>query len=590
MIEGKILKVSGPLVIAEGMREANMFDVVRVGEKRLIGEIIEMHGDRASIQVYEETAGIGRGDVVVSTGAPLSVELGPGLLTTIYDGIQRPLEAMVKKCGSNITKGIDEPALDRSRRWHFEAARKFGDTVSAGDVYGTVQETDVLTHKIMVPPGKKGTVVELRSGDFKVTDRIGKIKLEDGTIEDITLMQKWPVRVARPYAQKLPPVEPMISGQRVIDALFPIAKGGTACVPGPFGSGKTVVQHQLAKWSDVDLVVYIGCGERGNEMTDVLREFPELTDPRTGKSLMERTVLIANTSDMPVAAREASIYTGITIAEYYRDMGYSVAVIADSTSRWAEALREMSGRLEEMPGEEGYPAYLTSRLAQFYERAGKVVCLGGEGRMGALSAIGAVSPQGGDISEPVTQATLRIVKVFWGLDSSLAYRRHFPAINWLNSYSLYRDRLHDWFCEHVSKEWTENTARLLKTLQIENDLEEIVKLVGMDALSADDRITLEVARSIREDFLQQNAFEEDDSYTPLEKQAALINLIFAFEDKARVAVAAGVDAERIASLEVRETIGRAKAVPFEEYRQTYAKIEAELTAQMDALIAKAEEA
>ena len=586
MVEGKILKVSGPLVIAEGMREANMFDVVRVGEKRLIGEIIEMHGDRASIQVYEETAGIGRGDAVVSTGAPLSVELGPGLLTNIYDGIQRPLEAMVAKCGSNITKGIDEPALDRNRRWHFEAALQFGAEVSAGDVYGTVQETEVLTHKVMVPPGKKGTIVELRSGDFRVTDRIGKIKLDDGTIEDITLMQKWPVRVSRPYAQKLPPAEPMISGQRVIDALFPIAKGGTACVPGPFGSGKTVVQHQLAKWSDVDLVVYIGCGERGNEMTDVLREFPELTDPRTGKSLMMRTVLIANTSDMPVAAREASIYTGITIAEYYRDMGYSVAVIADSTSRWAEALREMSGRLEEMPGEEGYPAYLTSRLAQFYERAGKVVCLGAEGREGALSAIGAVSPQGGDISEPVTQATLRIVKVFWGLDSSLAYRRHFPAINWLNSYSLYRDRLNDWFRDHVSKTWMENTSRLLKTLQIENDLQEIVKLVGMDALSADDRMTLEVAQSIREDFLQQNAFEEDDSYTPLDKQAALIELIFSFEDKARRAIAAGVEIDRIAELSVREQIGRAKAVPYENYKAEYEKIDAELTRALDDLVSK----
>ncbi len=584
MVEGKIVKVSGPLVIAEGMREANMFDVVRVGEKRLIGEIIEIHGDRASIQVYEETAGIGRGDVVVSTGAPLSVELGPGLLTNIYDGIQRPLEAMRERCGSNITKGIDEPALDRTKRWHFTPALKFGDMVQAGDIYGTVEETEVLTHKIMVPPGKKGMVVELHEGDFRVTDRIGKLKLEDGTIEEIFLMQKWPVRVSRPYATKLPPVEPMISGQRVIDALFPIAKGGTACVPGPFGSGKTVVQHQLAKWSDVDLVVYIGCGERGNEMTDVLREFPELTDPRTGKSLMMRTVLIANTSDMPVAAREASIYTGITIAEYYRDMGYSVAVIADSTSRWAEALREMSGRLEEMPGEEGYPAYLTSRLAQFYERAGKVVCLGSEGREGALSAIGAVSPQGGDISEPVTQATLRIVKVFWGLDASLAYRRHFPAINWLNSYSLYRDRLSGWFSEHVSKSWMDNTARLLKTLQVESDLQEIVKLVGMDALSADDRLTLEVAQSIREDFLQQNAFEEDDSFTQLDKQAALISLIFSFGDKAQKAIEAGADIQKLSDLPVREKIGRAKAVPYAEYKKAYAAIDAEITEQIDALV------
>ena len=587
MIEGKILKVSGPLVIAEGMREANMFDVVRVGEKRLIGEIIEMHGDKASIQVYEETAGIGRGDKVVSTGAPLSVELGPGLLTNIYDGIQRPLEAMRVRCGSNITKGIDEPALDRTRVWHFEAMREFGDKVKAGDVLGTVQETEVLTHKIMVPPNVNGTVVELRSGDFKVTDRIGKIKLDDGTMMDITLMQKWPVRVSRPYAEKLPPVEPMISGQRIIDALFPIAKGGTACVPGPFGSGKTVVQHQLAKWSDVDLVVYIGCGERGNEMTDVLREFPELTDPRTGKSLMMRTVLIANTSDMPVAAREASIYTGITIAEYYRDMGYSVAVIADSTSRWAEALREMSGRLEEMPGEEGYPAYLTSRLAQFYERAGKVVCLGSDARQGALSAIGAVSPQGGDISEPVTQATLRIVKVFWGLDASLAYRRHFPAINWLNSYSLYRDRLDGWFSENVSKSWMTNTARLLKILQEESDLQEIVKLVGMDALSPEDRLKLELAQSIREDFLQQNAFEDTDSFTELDKQAALIELIFSFGDKATKAIAVGADIEKISTLPVREQIGRAKAVPYAEYKKTYAAIDEEITKELDALKAEA---
>ena len=589
MVEGKILKVSGPLVIAEGMRNANMFDVVRVGEGRLIGEIIEMHGDRASIEVYEETAGLGRGDRVVSTGAPLSVELGPGLITSIYDGIQRPLEAMRLKYGSNIRKGIDEPALDRDKVWHFEAKLGYGDTVAPGDVYGTVQESAVIQHKIMCPPGKKGTVMELYSGDFKVTDRIGKLKLEDGSIEDIMLVQKWPVRVSRPYKQKLPPAEPMITGQRPIDALFPIAKGGTACVPGPFGSGKTVVQHQLAKWSDVDLVVYIGCGERGNEMTDVLREFPELTDPRTGKSLMERTVLIANTSDMPVAAREASIYTGITIAEYYRDMGYSVAVIADSTSRWAEALREMSGRLEEMPGEEGYPAYLTSRLAQFYERAGQVVCLGSDGRMGALSAIGAVSPQGGDISEPVTQATLRIVKVFWGLDSSLAYRRHFPAINWLNSYSLYRDRLEPWFAEHVSPQWMEYTGRCLKTLQVEDSLNEIVKLVGVDALSAEDRLTLESARSIREDFLQQNAFEDEDCYTALDKQYALMGLIFEFEDKARRAIADGADIEKLSNLPVRERIGRFKAVPYATFKAEAEKIAAEMTAQMDKLVRDAKQ-
>ena len=585
MVEGKILKVSGPLVVAEGMRNANMFDVVRVGSKNLIGEIIEMHGDRASIQVYEETAGIGRGDKVVSTGAPLSVELGPGLLSNIYDGIQRPLEQIRLKYGSNLQRGIDVPALDRDRVWHFVPAVKFGDKVGPGDIYGTVQENEVIMHKIMVPPKTKGTIVEMREGDFKVTDRIGKIKFEDGTIENITLIQKWPVRVSRPYKEKLPPVDPMITGQRVIDALFPIAKGGTACVPGPFGSGKTVVQHQLAKWSDVDLVVYIGCGERGNEMTDVLREFPELTDPKTGRSLMERTILIANTSDMPVAAREASVYTGITIAEYFRDMGYSVAVIADSTSRWAEALREMSGRLEEMPGEEGYPAYLTSRLAQFYERAGKVVCLGSDGREGALSAIGAVSPQGGDISEPVTQATLRIVKVFWGLDASLAYRRHFPAINWLNSYSLYRDRLSGWFSENVSKAWMDYTARCLKTLQIEADLQEIVKLVGMDALSPSDRLTLDVAQSIREDFLQQNAFLDIDSYTPLDKQCGILEMIFNYEDRARKAIDAGADIEDICSLPVHERIARAKTVENDNYQNEFKAIKAEIAAQMDKLIA-----
>ncbi len=589
MVEGKIKKVSGPLVIAEGMREANLFDVVRVGENRLIGEIIEMHGDCASIQVYEETAGLGRGDKVVSTGAPLSVELGPGLLSNIFDGIQRPLETMRVKYGANLTRGIDESALEREKLWHFTPVKQFGDRVNPGDIYGTVQENDVILHKIMVPPKTKGTIVELREGDFRVSDRIGRIKHDDGTMEDITLMQKWPVRVSRPYREKLPPVDPMITGQRPIDALFPIAKGGTACVPGPFGSGKTVVQHQLAKWSDVDLVVYIGCGERGNEMTDVLREFPELTDPKTGKSLMQRTVLIANTSDMPVAAREASIYTGITIAEYFRDMGYSVAVIADSTSRWAEALREMSGRLEEMPGEEGYPAYLTSRLAQFYERAGKVVCLGEGDRIGALSAIGAVSPQGGDISEPVTQATLRIVKVFWGLDSSLAYRRHFPAINWLNSYSLYRDRLSDWFSDKIAGDWNDLTGRCLKVLQEESDLQEIVKLVGMDALSAEDRIKLDVAQSIREDFLQQNAFLEVDCYTSLEKQHGMLSLIFHYADEAQRAVAAGVDAEKVCSIAAHERIARAKTVEEAVWKTEFAAIAKEITQQIDRLIEQASE-
>ena len=587
MVEGRILKVSGPLVIAEGMREANMFDVVRVGDAKLIGEIIEMHGDRASIQVYEETAGIGRGDKVVSTGAPLSVELGPGLIKSIYDGIQRPLETMRDKYGPNIIKGIDEPALDREKRWHFTPTVAVGDTVAAGDVLGTVQESATLLHKIMVPPKTAGVVTELREGDFTVTEQIGTLLLADNQNLPLTLMQKWPVRIARPYAKKLPPYEPLISGQRVIDALFPIAKGGTACVPGPFGSGKTVVQHQLAKWSDVDLVIYIGCGERGNEMTDVLREFPELTDPRTGKSLMERTVLIANTSDMPVAAREASIYTGITIAEYYRDQGHSVAVIADSTSRWAEALREMSGRLEEMPGEEGYPAYLTSRLAQFYERAGKVVCLGGDHREGTLTAVGAVSPQGGDISEPVTQATLRIVKVFWGLDASLAYRRHFPAINWLNSYSLYRDRLSGWFGEHVSKDWMAKTDRLLKILQTESELQEIVKLVGMDALSPADRMTLETAQSVREDFLQQNAFDEGDSYTAMDKMSALIDLIFSFDRKARAAIEKGADVQSISELPVRERIGRAKSAPAEGCREQYAEIDAEIDREIGTVLKNA---
>ncbi len=583
MVEGRILKVSGPLVIAEGMREANMFDVVRVGEGRLIGEIIEMHGDRASIQVYEETAGLGRGDRVVSTGAPLSVELGPGLIGNIYDGIQRPLETMFHKYGANIIKGIDESALDREKRWYFEPAVSYGTEVAEGDVYGYVQESAVMRHKILVPPGVKGSIAEIRAGEFTVSEPVGKLRKQNGEIVPITLMQRWPVRVARPIGEKLPPEEPLTSGQRVIDALFPIAKGGTACVPGPFGSGKTVVQHQLAKWSDVDLVVYIGCGERGNEMTDVLREFPELTDPRTGKSLMERTVLIANTSDMPVAAREASIYTGITIAEYYRDMGYSVAVIADSTSRWAEALREMSGRLEEMPGEEGYPAYLTSRLAQFYERAGKVVCMGRDKRVGTLTAVGAVSPQGGDISEPVTQATLRIVKVFWGLDSSLAYRRHFPAINWLNSYSLYRDRLSGWFSQNIARDWMEKTDEMLRILQAESELQEIVKLVGVDALSAEDRVTLETAQSIREDFLQQNAFEEGDSFTEMEKMYALMDLIFAFDKKMRAAVARGVDVSALSALSVRERIGRAKSVPFATYRAEYEDILAHMDEQIGAL-------
>ena len=579
MITGTIIKVSGPLVVAGGMREANMFDVVRVGKAKLIGEIIEMRGDKASIQVYEETAGIGPGDVVESTGEPLSVELGPGLVENIYDGIQRPLEKLYAMAGTNLPKGVDAPALDREKKWHFTPCVSVGDECSAGTVIGYVDETDVVKHKIMIPPKMAGKITEIAEGDYTVTEKIGAIETKDGE-KTLTLMQKWPVRVARPYGEKLPPFEPLITGQRVIDGLFPIAKGGTACIPGPFGSGKTVTQHQLAKYSDVDLVLYIGCGERGNEMTDVLREFPELKDPRNGKSLMQRTVLIANTSDMPVAAREASIYTGITIAEYYRDMGYSVAVIADSTSRWAEALREMSGRLEEMPGEEGYPAYLTSRLAQFYERAGKVVCLGGDGRIGTLSAIGAVSPQGGDISEPVTQATLRIVKVFWGLDASLAYRRHFPAINWLNSYSLYKDRLTDWFSQNVALDWMDATGDAMKLLQQENELDEIVKLVGYDALSADDRLVLEAARAVREDFLQQNSFSDTDAYTPLDKQYGLLKVILAFFEKSKAAVAGGADVAKITELAVREDIGRLKDVSPDKFKDAMNAVIEKIDAQL----------
>lgn len=586
MVNGKIVKVSGPLVVADGMREANMFDVVRVGKDKLIGEIIEMHGSRASIQVYEETAGIGYGDEVYSTGEPLSVELGPGLVTNIYDGIQRPLEVIRAKMGANLVRGIDEPALDREKKWHFDATVSVGDTVLSGDIIGTVEETELMLHKILVPNGVSGKIKSIVSGDFTVTDTVAVVETDDGKTSEISLMQKWSVRVPRPYKEKLPPSEPMITGQRVIDALFPISKGGTACVPGPFGSGKTVVQHQLAKWSNVDLVVYIGCGERGNEMTDVLREFPELKDPRTGHSLMKRTVLIANTSDMPVAAREASIYTGITIAEYYRDMGYSVAVIADSTSRWAEALREMSGRLEEMPGDEGYPAYLTSRLAQFYERAGAVECLGKDSRYGALSAIGAVSPQGGDISEPVTQATLRIVKVFWGLDSSLAYRRHFPAINWLNSYSLYKDRLGEWYTKNVDPNWNSLVAQMSTILQEEAGLDEIVKLVGVDALSPTDRLTLEVARSVREDFLQQNAFSDTDSYSSLKKQYAILSLILYFRDRALDALGKGADIEKLSSLACREKIGRAKDADPETYEAVYASVRSEIDSECASLCTK----
>ena len=586
MSQGRIVKVSGPLVIAEGMRDANMFDVVRVSEHMLIGEILEIRGDRASIQVYEETSGLGPGGPVVTTGAPLSVELGPGLLENIFDGIQRPLEAMRRQAGSNITRGINIPALDHNKKWAFNPVLSKGDKVVAGDIIGTVQENIVFEHRIMVPYGVEGTLVSIREGEFTVDETVAVVKKPDGSTVDLTMMQVWPVRKERPYKEKLPPDEPLITGQRTIDTLFPIARGGVAAIPGPFGSGKTVVQHQLAKWADADLVVYIGCGERGNEMTDVLMEFPELKDPRTGESLMKRTVLIANTSDMPVAAREASIYTGITIAEYFRDMGYSVALMADSTSRWAEALREMSGRLEEMPGEEGYPAYLSSRLAQFYERAGKVVTLGSERRVGALSAIGAVSPPGGDISEPVTQATLRIVKVFWGLDSNLAYRRHFPAINWLISYSLYSDRLQNWYSSNISRDYNKYKTQMMKILQEEAELEEIVRLVGVDALSPKDRVTLESARSIREDYLQQDAFNEIDTYATLHKQFRMLKMILSYYYMAQEAVKKNVDLKELFGLPVREKIGRAKFVPQDRVDVEFNQIEQELAEQMDALVAK----
>ncbi len=587
MSTGKILKVSGPLVIAEGMRDANMFDVVRVSDKRLIGEIIEMHGDKASVQVYEETSGLGTGEPVVSTGAPLSVELGPGLIGSIFDGIQRPLDDIMRISGNNIARGVEVASLKRDKVWKFTPCVEVGASVVAGDIVGTVQETDVVLHKIMVPYGVEGVVTSIKEDEYKVDEVVCVIKTNKGDY-NMTLMQKWPVRRGRPYAKKLSPDKPLITGQRVVDTMFPIAKGGVAAIPGPFGSGKTVTQHQLAKWAEADIVVYIGCGERGNEMTDVLNEFPELIDPHTGKSLMERTVLIANTSDMPVAAREASIYTGITIAEYFRDMGYSVALMADSTSRWAEALREMSGRLEEMPGEEGYPAYLGSRLAQFYERAGRVISLGSEGREGALSAIGAVSPPGGDISEPVSQATLRIVKVFWGLDANLAYKRHFPAINWLTSYSLYLDLLSDWFKENVAEDWMVLRGRMMSLLQDEATLDEIVKLVGMDALSSSDRLKMETARSIREDFLHQLAFHEVDTYTSLEKQHLMMKLILKYYDEAVSVLEKGGDIEKISSLAVREQIGRFKYVEEKDIRDSYEKIDAEIVKQMQTTIVKEE--
>ena len=587
---GKIIKVSGPLVVADGMADASMADVVRVGPQHLIGEILNMTGDRASIQVYEETSGLGPGAEVVTTGAPLSVELGPGLIENIYDGIQRPLEEIVRRVGANITRGIQVPPLDREKLWAFTPTAAAGDAVTGGDVLGTVPETASVLHKIMVPVGVSGTVEWVaEAGQYSITQPIARLRTADGAVRELTMVQRWPVRVGRPYKKKFPPETPLQSGQRVIDTMFPIAKGGTAAVPGPFGSGKTVVQHQLAKWSDVDIVVYIGCGERGNEMTDVLREFPELTDPRTGESLMKRTVLIANTSDMPVAAREASVYTGITIAEYFRDMGYDVAVIADSTSRWAEALREMSGRLEEMPGEEGYPAYLASRLAQFYERAGVVQCMGTEERSGSLTAVGAVSPPGGDLSEPVAQATMRIVKVFWSLDASLAYRRHFPAINWLNSYSLYLDAVTPWFDEHMGPDFMKNRNRAMHLLQEENELNEIVQLVGKDSLSPKDQLTLEIARMLREDFLQQNAFMDVDAYSSFDRQMRLLALILHYETLCRDAIDKGAALPALFASPAAPGRGWAKYAAAEEYAANYQQVHAEMDGQIADLVKKAGE-
>jgi len=590
MSQGKIVKISGALVVAQGMQDADMFDVVRVGEQKLIGEIIEMRDGMASIQVYEETAGLKPGSVVVTTGAPLSVELGPGLIETMYDGIQRPLEGMMRLSGPNISRGISVPALDRQKKWDFVPTVKAGDQVEEGDIIGTVQETPVVEQRIMVPHRVKGTVKSIQAGSFTVEEIVCVVTGEDGKDTELTMMQKWPVRKGRPYKEKLVPEMPMLTGQRVIDTLFPIAKGGVAAVPGPFGSGKTVVQHQLAKWADADIVVYIGCGERGNEMTDVLMEFPELKDPKTGETLMKRTVLIANTSDMPVAAREASIYTGITMAEYFRDMGYSVALMADSTSRWAEALREMSGRLEEMPGEEGYPAYLGSRMAQFYERAGKVISLGKEGREGTLSAIGAVSPPGGDISEPVSQATLRIVKVFWCLDSGLAYKRHFPAINWLDSYSLYSSRLDQWFADNVNEEFPVLRSDALKLLQEEAELNEIVQLVGVEGLSTTDRLKLETCKMIREDYLHQNAFHEIDTYASMNKQYRMLKLIMSFYVEGLAALNQGADFQKVSDLKVREEIGRFKYILENEVDAAYEKVKDELEKTAGALIGKEVEA
>jgi len=585
-VQGSIRKVSGPLVVADGMREARMFDVVLVSDKRLIGEIIEVRGDLASIQVYEDTGGLGPGEPVVSLGEPLSVELGPGLIESIYDGIQRPLDQIRSKVGDHVTRGVHVPGLDRSKKWEFTATAKAGDEVTGGDVLGTVPETSLVVHKVLVPPGVKGTIRRLASGEFAVEDVIGELE-DGGRTHELRLMHRWPVRLARPYQERLTPEEPLVTGQRVVDAFFPIGKGGTGCVPGPFGAGKTVIQHQLAKWADAEIVVYIGCGERGNEMTDVLREFPELTDPRSGEPLMKRTVLVANTSNMPVAAREASIYTGITIAEYFRDMGYSVALMADSTSRWAEALREMSGRLEEMPGEEGYPAYLPARAAQFYERAGRVVCLGSDRRVGALSAVGAVSPPGGDLSDPVVQATLKVVKVFWSLEDWLAYERHFPAINWLTSYSLYHDSLADYFRREVSEDWETTRQAAMRVLQQEAELKEIARLVGVDALSNRDRLVLGTAKALREDFLHQNAFDDVDTYTSFPKQYRMLRNIMAFSRIASEAVELGVQAEDLFALGVVGEIARSRYVPESDVAELDA-IATRIESQVRALVEKRE--
>mgnify|MGYP000876381831 FL=1 len=578
---GRIIKVSGPLVVAEGMDEANVYDVVSVSDDRLIGEIIEMRGDKASIQVYEETTGIGPGDPVYTTGEPLSVELGPGLVENMFDGIQRPLDKFRALAGDFLARGVEVHSLDREKKWEFKPIVKVGDELNQGDVIGTVQETPVVLHKIMVPYGMSGKVTEIKEGSFTVVEDV--CILDDN--KKIQLMQKWPVRKGREYKQKIDPTIPLITGQRVIDTFFPVTKGGTAAIPGPFGSGKTVVQHQLAKWADAEIVVYVGCGERGNEMTDVLMEFPEIIDPKTGESLMKRTVLIANTSNMPVAAREASIYTGITIAEYFRDMGYSVAIMADSTSRWAEALREMSGRLEEMPGEEGYPAYLASRAAAFYERAGRVICNGNDDREGAITIIGAVSPPGGDLSEPVTQATLRIVKVFWSLDYTLSYRRHFPAINWLSSYTLYQDKTDQWMDDNVDSEFSKNRLRAMNLLQDETELQEIVRLVGRDALSEEDQLKLEATKSIREDYLQQNAFNDVDTYCSLEKQNKMLKLVLKFYDEGLRALKSGVYLRDIEHMEVRDKIARTKNIREDNIDQID-QIAQELKEEIDSLISK----